>query len=224
MKIVVIVSAIAEWKAVREIYPHLEVTQSPYGESAILQLGEWGVALFHSGWGKIASAGIMQYVIDYYQPDLIVNLGTCGGFEGLVKQGDIILVEKTFIYDIVELIGDLDIKSYYASSLDLSWLPEPYPHPVHRGALASADSDLPPDKIAFLKSQGAIAGDWESGALAWVAQRNGAHLLILRGVSDLVNEKVGEAYDNLQLFEERTKEIMRKLFEQLPDWLSVIKK
>jgi hypothetical protein len=35
---------------------------------------------------------------------------------------------------------------------------------------------------------------------------------------------VGEAYDNLQLFEERTKEIMRKLFEQLPDWLSVIKK
>ena len=66
-------------------------------------------------------------------------------------------------------------------------------------------------------------GDWESAALAWVAGKNGARLLILRGVSDLVNEKEGEAYDNLQLFEERTKEIMRKLFEQLPDWLDAIK-
>ena len=63
----------------------------------------------------------MQYVIDKYMPDLIVNLGTCGGFEGSVQQGEIILVEKTYVYDIVELMGDLDIVSYYGSSLDLSW-------------------------------------------------------------------------------------------------------
>jgi adenosylhomocysteine nucleosidase len=222
MKVVVLISAIAEWNAVREIYPHLEIAHSPYGESCKLMVDEEELALFHSGWGKIASAGMMQYVIDHYQPDLIVNLGTCGGFEGLVELGDVVLVEKTFVYDIVELMGDLDIKSYYASSLDLSWLPEPYPHPVRRGLIASADSDLPPDKIAFLKSQGAIAGDWESGALAWVAKKNGARLLILRGVSDLVNENAGEAYDNLQLFEERTKGVMRKLFEQLPDWLKAV--
>src|SRR5687768_16927519 len=114
MKIVVLISAIAEWNAVKEIYPHLEITQSPYGESSKLTLEEEELALFHSGWGKIASAGMMQYVIDHYHPDLVVNLGTCGGFEGLVEQGDIVLVEKTFVYDIVELMGDLDIKSYYA--------------------------------------------------------------------------------------------------------------
>jgi adenosylhomocysteine nucleosidase len=105
----------------------------------------------------------------------------------------------------------------------LSWLPEPYPHPVRKGILASADSDLPPDKISYLKSLGAIAGDWESGALAWVANKNAARLLILRGVSDLVNEHAGEAYDNLALFEERTKDVMRKLFDQLPDWLRSVK-
>jgi adenosylhomocysteine nucleosidase len=223
MKVIVLVSAIAEWAAVKEIYPNLVIKRSPYGESSNLRLAEWELILFHSGWGKIASAGMMQYVIDHHKPDLIVNLGTCGGFEGTVNQGDVVLVDQTFIYDIVELMGDLNIKSYYASSLDLSWLPEPYPHPVHRGLIASADSDLPPDKIAFLKSEGAIAGDWESGALAWVAQKNGSRLLILRGVSDLVNEMAGEAYDNLPLFEERTKDIMRKLFEQLPDWLYTIR-
>ena len=223
MNVVVIISAIAEWKAVREIFPQLAVTNSPYGESARLNLSGWDLTLHHSGWGKIASAGMMQYVIDHDKPDLTVNLGTCGGFEGVVNLGDVVLVERTVVYDIVELMGDLNIMNYYTSTLNLSWLPDPQPHPTRRGLIASADSDLPPEKIAHLKSYGAIAGDWESGALAWVASKNGARLLILRGVSDLVNEQAGEAYDNLALFEERTKGIMRKLFEQLPDWLNGIK-
>jgi nucleoside phosphorylase len=102
-------------------------------------------------------------------------------------------------------------------------LPEPYPHPVRRGTLASADSDLPPEKISQLKAQGAIAADWESAALAWVAQKNGARLLILRAVSDLVNEQGGEAYDNIELFKERTKGIIRRLIEQLPEWIAAIR-
>jgi adenosylhomocysteine nucleosidase len=224
MKVVVIISAIAEWNAVVEIFPQLEVNRFPYGSCALLDLGGRQIQLYHSGWGKIASAGTMQYVIDHDRPDLIVNLGTCGGFEGVLQQGDIVLVERTFIYDIVELMGDLNIVEYYASTLDLNWLPNPLPYPARRGLIASADSDLPPDKIAYLKAQGAIAGDWESGALAWVAKKNGAQLLILRGVSDTVNEEAGEAYDNLALFEERTKEIMRTLFDQLPGWLDNIQK
>ncbi|HRQ24470.1 MAG TPA: hypothetical protein PLF42_13670, partial [Anaerolineales bacterium] len=79
-------------------------------------------------------------------------------------------------------------------------------------------------KIAYLKAQGAVAGDWESGALAWVANKNNARLLILRGVSDLVSEQAGEAYDNLAMFEARAKEVMEKLFIQLPDWLNSIKR
>jgi adenosylhomocysteine nucleosidase len=223
MKTVVMISAIAEWKAVKEIFPALEITTSPYGDTAVLHHHGFDLMLYHSGWGKIASAGAIQYIIDHDQPDLIVNLGTCGGFEGEIGLHDVVLVERTFIYDIVELMGDLNIVEYYASTLNLSWLPEPYPHPVRKGILASADSDLPPDKISYLKSLGAIAGDWESGALAWVANKNDARLLILRGVSDLVNEQAGEAYDNLALFEERTKDVMRKLFEQLPDWLRSVK-
>ena len=114
------------------------------------------------------------------------------------------------------------ISDYYASDLDLSWLPGAYPYPVRRGILASADSDLPPEKIAQLKAQGAIAADWESAALAWVAHKNGVRLLILRAVSDLVSEQGGEAYDNIALYKERTKRIMRRLLEQLPDWVAAI--
>lgn len=222
MKLVVLISATAEWEGAKSLFSNARIHHSPFGESMNLRLEGWRLKLYHTGWGKIASAAMMQYAIDTHSPDLVVNLGTCGGFAGVVDQGDVILVEKTFVYDIVEMMGDLDISTFYASSLDLSWLPEPYPHPVRRGTLASADGDLPPDKIAFLRSHGAIAADWESAALAWVAQKNDVRLLILRAVSDLVSEEGGEAYNNIELFNRRAKEIMNQLFAQLPDWLEHI--
>jgi adenosylhomocysteine nucleosidase len=222
MKIVVLISAAAEWEGFKFLFPDSKIEQSPFGDSTHLELGIWKLKLYHSGWGKIASATMMQYVIDHDAPDLIVNLGTCGGFEGVVNQGDVILVDRAFVYDIVELMGDLDISTYYASSVDLSWLAEPYPYPVRRGAIASADSDLPPDKIPFLKSYGAIAADWESAAFAWVAQKNKVRLLILRGVSDMVSEQGGEAYNNIEIFNQRAKDVMRTLFQQLPGWLNAV--
>jgi adenosylhomocysteine nucleosidase len=222
MKIVVLISAIAEWNAVKPLFLDAKIRRFPFGECFDMMIQDEHISFFHSGWGKIASAGSMQYVLDQYSPDLVVNLGTCGGFEGAVNQGDIILVDKTYVYDIVELMGDLDIVSYYASSLDLSWLAEPYPFPARRGLIASADSDLPPGKIPFLKSHGAIAADWESAALAWVAQRNNARLLILRGVSDMVSEEGGEAYNNIEVFNERARGIMEQLIEQLPEWLNAV--
>ncbi len=223
MKTTILVSAIAEWEGVKPLFPDARIRHFPFGECFDTLVNDEHISFFHSGWGKIASAGSMQYVIDQYHPGLIVNLGTCGGFEGLVQQGDVILVDRTFVYDIVELMGDLDIANYYASSLDLSWLVEPHPHPVRRGLIASADSDLPPEKISLLKSKGALAADWESAALAWVAQRNDTRLLILRAVSDLVGEHGGEAYGDIKIFNDRAKEIMKRLIEQLPDWLRTVR-
>ena len=223
MKIVVLISANAEWNAVKPLFPEKEMRFSPFGECFDAILSPWQVTFFHAGWGKVASAGAMQYIIDHLGPDLVCNLGTCGGFDGMVHQGDVILVERTFIYDIVELMDVSDVSPYYASSLDLSWLVAPEPYPVRRGNLASADSDLLPGNIPFLKAKGAIAADWDSGALAWVAAKNKTRLLILRAVSDLVSEQRGEAYGDIELFNERTLTIMKKLIEQLPAWLDRVR-
>ena len=222
MKIIVIVSAISEWNGVKPLFPDARIGRFPFGECFNATLGSWNLEFFHSGWGKIASAGTIQYLIDHHSPDLIVNLGTCGGIDGVVKQGDLILVDQTYVYDIIELMGDLDITTYYASSLDLNWLAQPYPHHVRRGMIASADHDLPPEKIRLLKTIGALAADWESAALAWVAQKNNARLLILRAVSDMVSEEGGEAYNNIGTYHERAKTIMKQLIEQLPDWLNSV--
>jgi adenosylhomocysteine nucleosidase len=221
MKIVVLISANAEWRVVRELYPDLEFQQSPYGEYADLALPAQSVTLFHGGWGKISAAATAQYVIDHFQPDLLVNLGTCGGFVGRIETGTVILVERTLVYDIIEQMGDsAEAVKHYGSSLDLSWLPSELPYPVSRGLLVSADRDIIVEDIPMLiEKYDAVAADWESGAIAWVAGKNKTRLLILRAVSDLVGGDGGEAYGNLQLFHERTKSVMKNLFEQLPSWL-----
>jgi hypothetical protein len=42
-------------------------------------------------------------------------------------------------------------------------------------------------------------------------------------VSDIVSEDGGEAYNNIEVFNERAKEIMNELVGQLPDWLNAVR-
>lgn len=224
MKIVVIISANAEWRVVKELYPNLVLQHSPFGEFAYLRLSTFDLQLFHGGWGKISAAATAQYVIDHFKPYLLVNLGTCGGFEGRIERGTIILVEKTIVYDIFEQMTDGSEEiAFYTTELNLSWLPRVLPSPVLRGLLVSGDRDIVVEDIPMLvEKYGAVAADWESGAIAWVAKRNGVRCLILRRVTDLVGGSGGEAYGNIDLFHARTKSVMRTFFDQLPKWLDVI--
>lgn len=222
-EVVVLISANAEWEAIRDIFSGINLRPSPFGEWFIThQIVSVPVIFFHGGWGKIAAAASTQFAIDRWRPSLVVNLGTCGGFEGDIERGEIVLVERTIVYDIYEQMEEGEAYlAHYVTDIDLSWLSGPYPHPVRRTLIVSGDRDLLPNEITLLKARfGAIVGDWESGAIAWVAARNGCRTLILRGVSDLVSERGGEAYGDMGRFRQSTRVIMRRLVDALPHWLN----
>lgn len=230
MRVVVLISANQEWNAVKKILQPESYKHSPYGEwfheASLMDNPAYHVTFLQSGWGKTKAAGSTQYAIDHFQPDLLVNLGTCGGFAGSVQVGDTILVEKTIMYDIYEQMLDPDEAiAAYSTALDLSFLSSPYPHDVIRTLIVSGDRDLMPEQINGLREKyQAIAGDWESASVAYIAHLNRVPCLILRGVSDLVSPKSGgEAYDNIQLFTSRTEPIMERLIKALPAWLNLIK-
>lgn len=226
MRVVVLICADGEWNAVKSLVHDIEAHHTTLGESFEVSLEGRPVIFLHAGWGRVAAAASTQYTIDHLQPELIVNLGTCGGFEGRIGEGIIMLVERTIIYDIIEQMSDpLEAIEHYATKLDLSWLPRLTPTPVSRGLLVSADRDIVPADIPNLITKyDAVAADWESGAIAWVAQKNRQRLLILRGVSDLVGSEGGEAYGDYELFKSRSREIMRHLLDILPRWLNAIEK
>lgn len=226
MNVVVLVSANSEWNAVKSLLPESTPERTVFGECMEAQLGDYPVTFFQGGWGKVSAAATAQYVIDTIQPDLLVNLGTCGGFEGRIEPGIVILVEKTLVYDIIEQMTDPEEAiEHYTTSLDLSWLPRLTPTPVLRGLLISADRDIiSADIPALIEKYDAVAADWESAAIAWVARRNNQKLLILRAVSDIVGEDSNEVYGEYELFGTRARDVMRRLIEALPKWLNGIEK
>ncbi len=219
----VLVSANAEWQAVLSFY-HPPCQPSPYGDYFLARIGEQPVVFLHGGWGKIAAAASTQYAIQRWRPQQIINLGTCGGFAGQVQRGEILLVTRTLVYDIDEKMGD---PQQALASL----------HHLHRPGLAASplsparQASLPgipptatstPSDITSLHERfGAIAADWESGAIAWVARRNHVRCLILRGVTDLVSPQGGEAYGSLEFFNQAAQAVMACLLKALPAWIEL---
>ena len=226
-RIVVVVSADAEWRIVEDTYPGITKAVSPFGCWFVASAGQFPILFFQGGWGKISAAASTQYAIQRWNPRLLINLGTCGGFNGKICKGEILLVEETIVYDLIELMGDQQgALAHSTTKLDLSWLQTPYPIPAQRGRLVSADRDICPTDITSLQSKfTATASDWESGAIAWVAKHNDVPCLILRGVSDLVDQSAGgEFYSDPDRFIKGTKFVMQTLLQSLPGWLQSARK
>jgi adenosylhomocysteine nucleosidase len=221
LRIAVLISADAEWKAVKPLFAGAHVETSPYGEYFFTDIQHERVLFFQGGWGKVAAAASTQYVIDHFKPARLINLGTCGGVEGRVNRFDIIAPEKVVIYDIHEAMGDSrEAIDHYTTTLTV---PAHLPVPVVRTTMYSADRDLTPRGLREMDEQyKPVAVDWESGAIAWVANRNGVPLLILRGVSDLVSFDNGEAQGAPDLFEQNASRVMKTLIDDLPKWIAVL--
>jgi adenosylhomocysteine nucleosidase len=223
-RVVAMISANAEWKIVRDQIREAVHADTPFGEWFTHRMGGEDVVFFHGGYGKVAAAGSTQYAIDRWHPAVLVNLGTCGGFGGERKVGDIVLASATTIYDIVELMGDADTAiADFRTELDPTLWPSRLAGRVVVGPLVSADRDLDPAAVAGLAARfHAGAGDWESGAIAWVAAHNHARVVILRGVTDLVDAVKGDpTYNAPGAWERASIAVMASLIallgEALPD-------
>ncbi len=224
VQVVVLISANAEWVSVKQHFLNPQFQESPFGAFFKVQQGGQNTVLFRGGWGKISAAASTQYVIDRWQPKLIINLGTCGGLAGKSRVGETLLVDKTLVYDIYERMGDpTEAVAFYATQLDMSFLSEPFPQQVRRGLLVSADQDIDPDLVhKLIDDYVASAADWESGAIAWVCKRNDVPCLILRAVSDVVDPLGGEIYESDE-FADRANNVMLPMLKALPNWIRCAK-
>ena len=218
----VIISANAEWEAVKRAYPAAQVERSPYGEYFKTYLGEYPALFFHGGWGKVAAAGSTQYVIDHFKPEYLINVGTCGGVEGRIHRFDVVAVERAVIYDIHETMGDSDDAIVHYTT-DLNVPPE-LPPSIIRTTMYSADRDLTSAYLRELeKRYRPRVVDWESGAIAWVAKQNRIPLLILRGVTDMISLHTAEADGDLPLFRENAGQVMGTLIRDLPKYVGLLR-
>jgi adenosylhomocysteine nucleosidase len=155
--IVVLISANAEWAAVKECSSPERVEPTPYGECFTHSAGNEDVLFFHGGWGKIAAAASTEYAISRWRPEVLINLGTCGGIEGRVQRGEKLLVTRAITYDVQEAMGDsLEAIRSYTTDIDMTWLDDSLPLEARRVAMVSGDRDLVPSQVSELA---ALLGD-----------------------------------------------------------------
>jgi adenosylhomocysteine nucleosidase len=223
--VVVIVSADTEWKALLAELSESPQTRTAYGAWFTRTYPVAGeprpVVFFHGGWGKVSAAGSTQYAIDTWRPRLLVVLGTCGGLEGAARKGDIVLARRTLIYDVIERMGSAEeALAAYAVDLDTSLVPASVRAQVREELLVSADQDIAPADVPRLESTfHAVAADWESGAIAYVASHNQTPLVILKGVSDVVSPAGSETYGSMETFEASARQILARLLVLLQEIL-----
>ncbi|WP_085298494.1 5'-methylthioadenosine/S-adenosylhomocysteine nucleosidase [Cognaticolwellia mytili] len=64
------------------------------------QLNDNDVVIVQSGIGKVPAALATAILIDKFQPDYIVNTGSAGGFDQLLKVGDIVISSEVRYHDV----------------------------------------------------------------------------------------------------------------------------
>ena len=215
--IAIIVPSETEWNVVLEYYGQDRVPLRPYehfSRQLGTQHGSIQATFVFSGCGKVPAAAATQYAIDVFQPSRVINIGTCGGLDPALRDGDLIVADKTVVYDLCERSGGQD--EMIARFTTVLAAGDSVPAGIKRGTIVTGDQDADPAEIDQLRHKyGAIAADWESGAVAYITvTRNQIPCLVFRVVSDMVVSE--DIYRDAETFEERTANHLPKLLDKLP--------
>lgn len=145
------------------------------------------VVLAISGIGKVSAALTTQRIIDDFNPDFILNFGTCGGMDNTVKIKEYYAIENCcqFDFDLRELDGvPLGYIQEYKTALfpaDVSGLDH-----LKKRNLATADRFITsPVDVKNINDCNCSLGDMEGGAIAQVCLSNKTPVVIIKGISDV---------------------------------------
>lgn len=178
------------------------------------QLYGHNVILSQSGVGKVNAAINTQYIIDKYEPDLIINTGIAGGLDSSLEVRDIVIGTELVQHDFdVTAIGYA--RGYMCTGINPNKptifysdkeLVEKYEYAVkacvpqikvHRGIIASGDVFVSDNerKKTIKKIFNAAAVEMEGAAIAQTAAKNDIPFIIVRAISDLADDNAAKDHE-----------------------------
>lgn len=159
--------------------------------------------LVECGIGKVNAARTTQILIDCFDIDYIVNIGTAGAISSKVNIKDVVIGQKLVQYDFdLTAFGRekgyiTDIGKFIESDENLvkkciiamKNLEKDNDFNVHTGVIASADQFCTDKKIAesVLNEFGALCVEMESAAVAQICKLDNVPFVIIRSISDSPN-------------------------------------
>src|SRR5437867_11286951 len=90
----VLVSANAEWAAVKSAFPPTPMEHSPYGEYFFRLVGHERLLFFHGGSAHGPAALSQHSVNDHFQPAYLINIEPPACLEAQVRHFDVLVPDK----------------------------------------------------------------------------------------------------------------------------------
>lgn len=156
------------------------------------------VILVKSKIGKVASSYVATLLINNFDVEYIINIGTCGAVSRNLKYLDIVVGEKLFYHDVdVTAFGYkygqmAQCEPFFNSNLDLVDKAKKFNN-VYVGDIVSGDEFVDDNKKMQEKIQkyfseyNILACDMESTSIAHVATLSNTPFIIIRTISDVLD-------------------------------------
>lgn len=194
------IAATFEWEAVLKYYNINEskIKEYPFG-FYFKRILNHRVCIFYKCTGrKVISSSATQYMIDHFNLDKVILIGTCAGIDDKYKPLDIFMPNLAVQYDCTVKEIEPLIKERFNVSIDLS----KYNFEYNTGIIGTADKAVVMWKDYLeLKNSNITIADCEAAAVAYICQANNVECIIIKGISDFPEDETGK--DELKSNEEQ---------------------
>lgn len=208
----VLIASKAEWKVLLEIYNITDeyLEKYPYGEYYRTKFNNKDIIFFRSGVRKINASAALQYIIDKFEIEKIINIGVCTGVAEELNYGDVLVPEGIIDYDFIVKDLDNEINEKYIMDSDIPEISLEYT----TGILGTSDKSLITWKdFIYLSSNAISASDMEASAIFKICKVNGIKCIIMKCISDKPIKGENGYNEQLDVYEYNLPIVMKKLIE-----------
>ena len=209
----VLISSKKEFNELLKIYNIGEdyLEKYPFGEYYRTEFRGKDIVFFRSGIRKINASAATQYMIDKFNLEKIIVIGTCTSSNEGLNYGDIIIPSKVIDYDYIirELEEEIDEELYLVPN-QVSM-----PNEYYDGVLGTSDKALVLwSDYTFLASNSIDVSDLESYAVLKICKTNNVKCIIIKGVTDKPMRSMDGYNEQLDVYEENLPIVMKKIIEE----------
>ncbi|MDR9829951.1 5'-methylthioadenosine/S-adenosylhomocysteine nucleosidase [Vibrio sp. FNV 38] len=167
------------------------------------QLNGVDVVLLQSGIGKVAAAVGTAILLSEYQPDVVINTGSAGGFDSTLNLGDVVISTDVrhhdadvtaFGYEIGQMAGQPAAFKSDEKLMDIAEKALKKMKDTHavRGLICTGDAFVcTPERQEFIRTHfpAVIAVEMEAAAIAQACHQFNVPFVVVRAISDVADKE-----------------------------------
>lgn len=167
------------------------------------------VVLLKSGIGKVNAAMSTTLLLQKFQPDVIINTGSAGGFDADLEVGAIVISDEVRHHDVdvtafgYEMGQVPQLPAAFLSSADLmdhaiQAVEELGEHAYAVGLIATGDSFMDDaERVEKVRAHfpGMKAAEMEAAAVAQVCHQFGTPFVVIRALSDIAGKQSNISFE-----------------------------